>query len=106
MALKILVFQHEAVEPPGTFEDFWAKDGHGWTCVHLYDGEPIPPLDLLLRLIDPLDAQDASYFAASARIFSFWSRSSLAMAFALCSKAPRLSRKPNVEGQNISYRSG
>jgi hypothetical protein len=32
--------------------------------------EPIPPVPALLRFSEPLDAQDASYFAASERIAS------------------------------------
>ncbi|MGR7997309.1 type 1 glutamine amidotransferase [Xanthobacter sp. ZOL 2024] len=43
--MKILVFQHVAVEHPGRFRDFLKADGIQWHPVELDAGEPIPPLD-------------------------------------------------------------
>lgn len=34
--------------------------------------DPSPPLSKEFRLVVPLEAHDASYFAASLRIASFW----------------------------------
>ena len=44
-SVRILVFQHIAVEHPGTFRDFLAADGVSWDAVELDAGAPIPPLD-------------------------------------------------------------
>jgi GMP synthase-like glutamine amidotransferase len=43
--MRFLVFQHIAVEHPGIFRDFMAKDGIAWDTVELYDGDPVPSLD-------------------------------------------------------------
>lgn len=43
--MRILVFQHIAVEHPGIFRDFLAADGIAWDAVELDAGEPIPSLD-------------------------------------------------------------
>lgn len=43
--MRILVFQHIAIEHPGVFRDFLAGDGIAWDAVELDKGEPIPPLD-------------------------------------------------------------
>jgi GMP synthase-like glutamine amidotransferase len=43
--MRILVFQHVAVEHPAIFRDFLAEDGIEWNAVELDEGEPIPPLD-------------------------------------------------------------
>ncbi|MFQ6023704.1 MAG: type 1 glutamine amidotransferase [Acidiferrobacterales bacterium] len=43
--MRILVFQHIAVEHPGIFRDFLATDGIEWDVVELDKGEPIPALD-------------------------------------------------------------
>lgn len=56
--MKILVFQHVAVEHPGIFRDFWARDGHDWHAVELDEGDAIPPLedyDLLVVMGGPMD---------------------------------------------------
>lgn len=42
---KVLVFQHLAVEHPGVFREFLARDGHRYVPVELDAGEPIPPLE-------------------------------------------------------------
>lgn len=42
---KVLVFQHLAVEHPGVFRDFLARDGHQLHTVELDEGAQIPPLD-------------------------------------------------------------
>lgn len=43
--MRILVFQHIAVEHPGIFRDFLAEDGIAWDAVELDAGETIPALD-------------------------------------------------------------
>lgn len=43
--MRILVFQHHALEHPGIFRDFLAEDGVDWDPVQLQDGEDIPSLD-------------------------------------------------------------
>jgi GMP synthase-like glutamine amidotransferase len=43
--MRILVFQHIAVEHPGIFRDFLARDGIAWDALELDAGEPIPQLD-------------------------------------------------------------
>lgn len=56
--MNILVFQHLAVEHPGTLRDLWAAAGHRPTTVELDAGEPIPPLegfDLLVAMGGPQD---------------------------------------------------
>jgi GMP synthase-like glutamine amidotransferase len=40
--MKVLVFQHVAVEHPGTFRDFLRNDQIAWDTVELDQGEPIP----------------------------------------------------------------
>lgn len=56
--MRILVFQHLAVEHPGIFRDFWKADGHEWEAVELDAGGAIPPLedyDLLVVMGGPQD---------------------------------------------------
>jgi len=56
--MRILVFQHLAVEHPGTFRDFWKASGHDWLAVELDEGRQIPPLDpfdLLVVMGGPMD---------------------------------------------------
>jgi GMP synthase-like glutamine amidotransferase len=43
--MRILVFQHIAIEHPGIFRDFLAADGVAWDAVELDEGEAIPALD-------------------------------------------------------------
>lgn len=43
--MRIIVFQHIAVEHPGIFRDFMNKDGIQWDVVELDEGESIPKLD-------------------------------------------------------------
>ncbi|MFQ5544944.1 MAG: type 1 glutamine amidotransferase [Acidiferrobacterales bacterium] len=43
--MKSLVFQHIAVEHPGIFRDFLAKDGIQWDAIELDEGVAIPSLD-------------------------------------------------------------
>jgi len=43
--MRILVFQHIAIEHPGVFRDFLAEDGIAWDAVELDAGETIPALD-------------------------------------------------------------
>ncbi len=56
--MKILVFQHVAIEHPGSFRDFMRDAGHTMHAVELDDGEPIPDLagyDILLVMGGPMD---------------------------------------------------
>ncbi|WP_444454560.1 type 1 glutamine amidotransferase [Rhodobacter capsulatus] len=56
--MNILVFQHLAVEHPGTLRDIWAAAGHRLTTIELDAGAPIPPLDgfdLMVAMGGPQD---------------------------------------------------
>lgn len=56
--MHILVFQHLAVEHPGTLRGLWAAAGHRVTTVELDEGDPIPeldPFDLLVVMGGPQD---------------------------------------------------
>ncbi len=56
--MRILVFQHLAVEHAGIFGDFWREAGHEIHVVELDEGEPIPDLarfDLLAVMGGPMD---------------------------------------------------
>ncbi len=55
--------------------------------------DPMPPLLREFRFSPPEDAQDASYFAASARISSLSATDRALGMFFLCSSYPRLSTK-------------
>jgi len=63
--MRILVFQHLAVEHPGTLADFWRAAGHDITTVELDAGEAIPPLenfDVLVAMGGPMDVwQEAEH---------------------------------------------
>lgn len=63
--MRVLVFQHIAVEHPGVFRDFLAADGHEWQAVELDEGEPIPDLggfDMLWVMGGPMDTwQEEQY---------------------------------------------
>lgn len=59
--MKILVFQHLAVEHPGIFRDFWRQAGHDMHVVALDEGDAIPDLagfDLLAVMGGPMDVWD------------------------------------------------
>ena len=56
--MRILVFQHLAVEHPGIFRDIWRAGGHQVQIVALDEGAPIPALegfDLLAVMGGPMD---------------------------------------------------
>ncbi|WP_200957831.1 type 1 glutamine amidotransferase [Mesorhizobium sp. Root157] len=56
--MRILIFQHLAVEHAGCFGDFWRQDGHEMKVVELDEGESIPNLDdfdLLAVMGGPMD---------------------------------------------------
>lgn len=56
--MRVLVFQHIAIEHPGIFRDFLAADGVDWDAVELDAGEPVPPLagyDALWVMGGPMD---------------------------------------------------
>jgi len=56
--MRILVFQHVAVEHPGAFCQLWREKGDEWSTVELDAGEVIPDLndfDLLVAMGGPMD---------------------------------------------------
>ena len=56
--MRILVFQHVAVEHPGIFREFWRDNGDAWCTVELDAGQLIPDLDdfdLLVAMGGPMD---------------------------------------------------
>ncbi len=56
--MRILVFQHVAVEHPAIFREFLAEDGIAWDAVELDEGEVIPALggyDQLWAMGGPMD---------------------------------------------------
>ncbi len=56
--MRFLVFQHIAIEHPGIFRDFLAKDGISWDAVELDEGQAIPDLggyDALWVMGGPMD---------------------------------------------------
>lgn len=56
--MKVLVFQHLAVEHPGVFRDFLRDDGLSWHTVELDQGEAIPDLeafDVMMVMGGPQD---------------------------------------------------
>lgn len=63
--MRILVFQHVAVEHPGVFRAFWREAGHEVVAVELDEGEPIPAFDgfdLLVVMGGPQDVwQEDAY---------------------------------------------
>ena len=65
MRSRILVFQHVAVEHPGTLRDMMRGDGLDWTTVELDEGEVIPDLnqfDILIVMGGPMDVwQEAEH---------------------------------------------
>ena len=63
--MKILIFQHLAVETAGIFTELWTNDGHELHVVALDEGDAIPPLeayDLLAVMGGPMDVwQEAEH---------------------------------------------
>ena len=57
--MKILSFQHIAIEDPGTFKDFLLADGLELTTVQLDEGDSIPKnlneFDAMLCMGGPMD---------------------------------------------------
>lgn len=56
--MRILVFQHVAVEHPGIFQEFWSEGGHNLEQIELDEGDSIPELssfDLLVVMGGPMD---------------------------------------------------
>lgn len=63
--MRILVFQHVAVEHPGIFRDFLAADGIPWDAVELDAGAPIPSFgdyDALWVMGGPMDVWQEDEF--------------------------------------------
>ena len=63
--MRILVFQHLAIEHPGVFRAFWREDGLSSTTVEIDEGAPIPPLenfDLLVVMGGPQDVWQEDRF--------------------------------------------
>ena len=63
--MRILIFQHVAVEHPGIFRQFWHENDDSMHTVELDAGQPIPDFDnfdLLMVMGGPMDVwQDDSY---------------------------------------------
>jgi GMP synthase-like glutamine amidotransferase len=63
--MKILVFQHVAVEHPGSFRDIMREAGHSMHAVELDENEPIPDLagyDILLVMGGPMDVWEEDIY--------------------------------------------
>lgn len=59
--MRLLVFQHIAIEHPGILRRFLAEDGIAWDAVELDLGQPIPdlaPYDMLWVMGGPMDVWD------------------------------------------------
>lgn len=62
-AMRIVVFQHAAVEHPGMFQDLFREDGYPWDVVELDRGDSIPdlaPYELMLVMGGPQDVWQES----------------------------------------------
>jgi GMP synthase-like glutamine amidotransferase len=56
--MRILAFQHVAVEHPGIFRELWSQSGHSLEQIELDEGDRIPdlsPYDLLVVMGGPMD---------------------------------------------------
>jgi GMP synthase-like glutamine amidotransferase len=56
--MRILVFQHLAIEHPGILADYWRAAGHELQTVELDEGDSIPPLegfDMMVAMGGPMD---------------------------------------------------
>ncbi len=63
--MRILVFQHLAIEHPGSFRDLWNADGQEWHVVELDEGGSIPKLedyDLLAVMGGPMDVWETQIY--------------------------------------------
>jgi GMP synthase-like glutamine amidotransferase len=59
--MRLLAFQHVAIEHPGVFREFLKEDGVRWDAVELDEGQPIPDLaayDALWVMGGPMDVWD------------------------------------------------
>jgi len=76
--MRILVFQHVAVEHPGSFRDVIRAGGHSIHQVELDQSEPIPPLaefDALLVMGGPMDVWEEDkhpWLVAEKRAIRSW----------------------------------
>jgi GMP synthase-like glutamine amidotransferase len=63
--MRILVFQHAAVEHPGAFRQLWRENGDEWRTVELDAGDPVPDLsdfDLLVAMGGPMDVWQEDFY--------------------------------------------
>jgi len=63
--MRILVFQHVAVEHPGVFRQFWHENGDTLHTVELDAGQSIPDLnnfDLLVVMGGPMDVWQEDHY--------------------------------------------
>ncbi len=72
--MRILVLQHERVEDPGIFRNFFAEDGHAYETIHLNEGSALPGIDgydALWVLGGPMDVwqEDAHPWLADEKAF-------------------------------------
>ncbi|HWA49185.1 MAG TPA: type 1 glutamine amidotransferase [Dongiaceae bacterium] len=78
--MRILVFQHVAVEHPGILRDFLKADGIAWDPVELDEGQPIPDFrnyDALWVMGGPMDVWDVeenSWLIPEKRAIRHWVR--------------------------------
>ena len=76
--MKILTFQHLAVEHPGIFRDFWRDAGHTTHILPLDEGAQIPTLtdyDLLAVMGGPMDVWETEkhpWLAAEMQAIRTW----------------------------------
>ena len=76
--MRILVFQHIAVEHPAILRDFLAEDGIAWDAVELDTGEPIPAMegyDQLWVMGGPMDVWEEErypWLRAEKKAISTW----------------------------------
>jgi GMP synthase-like glutamine amidotransferase len=62
---RILVLQHEVIEPLGVFEDFLRADGATWHVVEIDEGETIPslePYDAMIVMGGPQDVWEEDLY--------------------------------------------
>ncbi len=78
--MRILVFQHDQVEHPGSFREFWDEAGYEWVPVQLHAGAAIPPLDqfdVMVAMGGPMDVWQEDHYpwlASEKRAIRSWVR--------------------------------
>ncbi len=76
--MRILVFQHDDAEHPGSFREFWEEGGHECVSIPLHAGAAIPSLDgydILVAMGGPMDVWQEdrhSWLAPEKRAIRSW----------------------------------